>query len=60
MSPLGEEEIVQVTPSPKAKFEPEMRTFVPERPEVGRSEIPGVTMKLAVPMSSVVPLTVTV
>lgn len=48
--PLGVDEIVQPV-SPAAKFDPEMRTFVPGRPEVGSSEIPGSTVKVAAPAS---------
>ena len=48
--PLGDEEIAQPV-SPRAKFEPETRTFVPGRPEAGNNEITGVTVKLAVPRS---------
>jgi len=57
MRPLGVEEIVQPV-SPAAKFEPEMRTFVPGRPEVGSNEIPGSTVKLAVALSMLTPLLV--
>ena len=60
MRPVGEDVIVQPV-SPKAKFEPEMRTFVPARPVVGVNEIPGVKRKLAVPKSvPVCPVRVTV
>jgi hypothetical protein len=48
MRPVGDDVIVQPV-SDRAKFEPEMRTFVPARPEVGVTEMPGVKTKLAVP-----------
>jgi hypothetical protein len=50
MRPLGDDVIVQPV-SPVLKFEPEMRTFVPARPEVGVTEMPGVTVKLTDPTS---------
>ena len=59
IKPLGVEDIVQPV-SPAAKFVPETRTLVPGRPEPGSIEIPGVTVKSAVPESVVVPVTVTV
>jgi hypothetical protein len=48
--PLGEDEIVQPV-SAMAKFEPEMRTFVPARPVLGVTVMPGVTVKVPVPTS---------
>ena len=60
MRPLGVEEIVHPVSPGLTKFEPETRTFVPERPEPGNKEIPGVNTKLAVPKSPRLPVTVTV
>lgn len=57
--PLGDE-MIEHPVSPAPKFVPVTRTFVPARPEAGSNEIPGKTVKLAVPMSSAVPVTVTV
>jgi hypothetical protein len=58
--PVGEDVIVQPV-SAMLKLEPEMRTFCPARPEVGVNEMPGVTVKLALPESpSGTPLRVTV
>jgi hypothetical protein len=60
MRPLGDDKIVQPV-SPVLKFVPEMRTFVPARPVLGVTVMPGVTVKLAVPESpSGNPLRVTV
>lgn len=60
---LGDVEIVHPT-SAEAKFDPEMRTFVPGRPEAGDKEIEGSTVKLAVALSMygapLVPFTTTV
>jgi hypothetical protein len=59
MRPLGDDVIVQPV-SVIAKFEPEMRTFCPARPVLGVTEMPGVTVKLALPESpSGTPLSVT-
>jgi hypothetical protein len=44
---LGDDEIVQEPVSPRAKFEPETRTFVPGRPEVGSNAIEGSAVKVA-------------
>jgi len=48
--PSGDEVIVQPV-SPTAKFVPVMRTFVVARPEVGSNEMPGTSVKAAVPTS---------
>lgn len=57
--PTGEEEIKQPV-SPAAKFEPETRTSVPGRPEVGSNEIAGVTRNWVLPKSPRSPKTVMV
>jgi hypothetical protein len=57
--PVGEDEIAQPVSAP-AKFVPVTRTFVPARPEAGSIEIPGSTVKLAVPTSPASPVSVTV
>ena len=57
--PVGVEEMLQPV-SPAAKLEPETRTVVPGRPELGSSEIPGSTMKLVPPKSPKSPVRVTV
>jgi hypothetical protein len=49
MRPVGAEVMVQGPVSPDAKFDPVTKTFVPECPEVGESEIVACTRKLAVP-----------
>jgi hypothetical protein len=48
IKPLGDDEISQPV-SPGSKFVPVTRMFIPARPEVGSNEIPGVSVKLAVP-----------
>jgi hypothetical protein len=57
--PSGDDKIEQPA-SAKAKFVPVMRTFVPARPKAGSNEIPGSTVKLAVPTSPASPVRVTV
>jgi hypothetical protein len=66
---LGVDVIVHEPASPAAKLEPETRTFVPGRPEVGVNETDGSTVKVALaesrtgaPLGSVgvYPFTVTV
>jgi hypothetical protein len=53
---LGSVEIVHPV-SAEAKFEPEIRTFVPGRPEAGESDTDGSTVKLVVALSmNVAPL----
>jgi len=60
MRPVGDDVIVQPVSAGLAKFEPEMRTFCPARPEVGVNDMPGVTVKLTLPESpSGTPLSVT-
>jgi hypothetical protein len=56
---LGDDEIAQPV-SVGAKFEPEMRTYVPARPEVGVNEMPGVTVNVADAQSTALPLGVVV
>jgi len=57
--PPGEDDIVQLV-SAAAKFEPVTRTGVPGRPEDGNNETAGVTVRVAVPLSSMgMPSTIT-
>jgi hypothetical protein len=44
---LGDDEIVHEPASPAAKLEPETRTLVPGRPEVGARVTEGSTVKVA-------------
>ena len=48
--PLGDDEIVQPV-SFVLKFVPVTKTVIPARPEPGKTESPGVSTKLAVPLS---------
>jgi hypothetical protein len=67
---LGDDVIVQGPASPAAKLEPETRTLVPGRPEVGINAIVGPTVNVAVAESEAgvgglgvvggIPMTVTV
>jgi hypothetical protein len=51
INPLGDEVIEHPVSPGLAKFVPVTRTFVPARPEAGSNERPGMTVKLAVPLS---------
>jgi hypothetical protein len=52
--PLGEDEIAHPV-SPEAKFEPNTKTTVPGRPDVGCKETEASTVKLAVALSMLTP-----